>query len=260
MTTLATDKPRPYEVGDMREYPMIASDIIYEGAAVGLNTSGYARPLEAGDTFVGFAIANVANTGAAGAKRVRVRACGTIQIPVTGASALTDVNSAVYASDDDTFTLTESTNSRIGKVTNWISGTTCNVAFEATASNPADVGALTAAALTENAGVVGGTNDGDLPDLTATYTALTGAGSGTANGALEAEGTLSTAGGNTYSDAAVNTVLAKLENNVMELATVAAALGVDGAALRAAARENAAMINKLVADLATLKTAVNSLL
>lgn len=48
--------------------------------------------------------------------------------------------------------------------------------------------------------------------------ALTGAGGGTANGALEDEGTLSTAGGNTYSDAAVNAVIGKLKNNIKELA------------------------------------------
>lgn len=48
--------------------------------------------------------------------------------------------------------------------------------------------------------------------------ALTGAGSGTANGALELEGTVTTAGGNTYADTAVNTVFGKIENNVAEVA------------------------------------------
>lgn len=46
--------------------------------------------------------------------------------------------------------------------------------------------------------------------------ALTGAGGGAANGSLVDEGTLSTA--NTYSDAAVNTVLGKIKDNVAELA------------------------------------------
>jgi hypothetical protein len=53
---------------------------------------------------------------------------------------------------------------------------------------------------------------------------LTGAGGGTANGALEDEGVVTTAGGNTYTDAAVNTVIAKLKNNVAELAATVAAL------------------------------------
>lgn len=60
-----------------------------------------------------------------------------------------------------------------------------------------------------------------------TYAALTGSNSGTANGALEAEGVLSTAGGNTYSDAAVNAILAKIENNIAELAAQVVALAAD---------------------------------
>jgi hypothetical protein len=58
---------------------------------------------------------------------------------------------------------------------------------------------------------------GGLDDATV-VAALTGAGGGTANGSLVDEGTLSTSGGNTYSDAAVNTVLGKLKDNVAEIA------------------------------------------
>ncbi|GEM_PF-3560878 len=43
MTTLATDKPRDYELGDHNDLPAITGDILYEGAAVGLNGSGYSR-------------------------------------------------------------------------------------------------------------------------------------------------------------------------------------------------------------------------
>ena len=41
MTTLATDKVRDYELGDVNELPVIAADILYEGAAIGDNASGY---------------------------------------------------------------------------------------------------------------------------------------------------------------------------------------------------------------------------
>ncbi len=115
----------------------------------------------------------------------------------------------------------------------------------------AAVHAVTTAALTENTGAIGGTNDGDLPDLTATYVARTGAGGGTADGAYEDEGVLATGGGNTYSDAAVNTVIGKLKNNVKELATVVAQLAADNVALRAAVRESAAKTNTLITDLTT---------
>ena len=73
MTTLAVNKPRVYELGDINEFPVIASDIIYEGAAVGDNGSGYARPLVAGDPFRGFAERNADNSaGNAGTINVRV--------------------------------------------------------------------------------------------------------------------------------------------------------------------------------------------
>jgi hypothetical protein len=41
----------------------------------------------------------------------------------------------VYASDDDTFTLTSTSNSKIGFVRRHISSTTCLVEFDATLAN-----------------------------------------------------------------------------------------------------------------------------
>jgi hypothetical protein len=132
MTTLAANKPRAYEIGDTQMLPMIAADIIYEGAAVGDNASGLARPLVAGDPFFGFAKRTADNSaGAASAVRVEVRTRGQVEIPVVGAASAADVSETVYASDDDTFTLTVGTNTPIGKVARWVSGTTCVVDFEA---------------------------------------------------------------------------------------------------------------------------------
>ena len=121
MATLAADSVRDYELGTINELPVIANDIIYEGAAVGDNASGYARPLVAADPFRGFAESICDNTGgAAGDKRVRVRAEGLVKLPIT-ALAITDVGKDVFASDDDTFTLTQSTNTHIGYVYRWVS-------------------------------------------------------------------------------------------------------------------------------------------
>ena len=132
MTTLAADKARAFALGDIQELPMIAADIIYEGAAVGDNGSGLARPLVATDPFLGFAERTADNSaGAASAKNVRVRTRGQVQLTVVGASSAADVSETVYASDDDTFTLTSTSNTAIGKVSRWVSGTTCIVAFEA---------------------------------------------------------------------------------------------------------------------------------
>lgn len=137
MATLAVDKPRVYETGHdnvLNDVPMIDNDIIYEGAAVGDNASGLARPLVAGDVFMGFAVKNADNTGlghAASAINVRVRESGRIQLAVTGASSAADAGEIVYAADDDTFTLTASGSSAIGRVARWVTGTTCIVQFNA---------------------------------------------------------------------------------------------------------------------------------
>jgi hypothetical protein len=132
MTTLATDTPRAYQLGDMEDYPVIAADIIYEGAAVGENGSGYARPLVAADPFLGFATRNVDNsTGAAGDKLVQVKRHGLVQLAISGLAITANDRPAVYASDDNTFTLTSASNSKIGWVSRWISSGVAIVEFEA---------------------------------------------------------------------------------------------------------------------------------
>src|SRR5690242_13730991 len=134
MTTLSVDRTRIWEIGDYNDLPVIASDIIYEGAAVGDNGTNAHRPLSAGDRFVGFAETQVDNsTGAAGAKNVRVRSKGRVQLPITNFD-VTDVGKPVFASDDDTFTLTQSTNSHIGKAVRFVA--TGSVIVEYDAHNP----------------------------------------------------------------------------------------------------------------------------
>ena len=80
MTTLAANTYRHFTLGDDAEFPMIASDIIYQNAAVGLvDGTGLARPLVAKDVFAGFAIAKADNSaGAASAINVNVRRKGVV--------------------------------------------------------------------------------------------------------------------------------------------------------------------------------------
>lgn len=116
MTTLAADQPRDFYQGDFHDFPVIATDIIYQGAAVGDNASGYARPLVAGDPFLGFADYRADNaTGAAGNAFVRCRTRGSIRLAVATLVA-GDVGKSVYASDDNTFTLVSTNNTKIGHV------------------------------------------------------------------------------------------------------------------------------------------------
>lgn len=133
MTTLAANKQRQFQIDDKEEYPVVAADIIYQGAAVGENGSGYARPLVAGDPFLGFNVAKADNSaGAAGAIGAQVRTRGRIRLTVAGATAITANDRVpVYASDDDTFTLTATSNSLIGFVSRWIASTDCIVEFDA---------------------------------------------------------------------------------------------------------------------------------
>ena len=134
MVTLADRKIREFYRGDIEDYPVIAADTIFEGAAVGENAAGYARPLQGGDVFLGFSVEQTVNneTGAAGAAHVRVRSRGRVELPVTGADAVTaNDRPAVYASDDDTFTLTSTGNSLIGYVSRWVSSGNCVVEFDA---------------------------------------------------------------------------------------------------------------------------------
>jgi hypothetical protein len=134
MTTLAADKVLPYEIGEHNDLPVVASDIIYQGAAVGVvAASGHARPLVAGDRFGGFAMYKADNAaGAAAAINVRVVSAGQIQLAVAGAVA-TDVGQPVYATDDDSFGFNPAGGSFIGYVKRFVSSGVAVVAFDALA-------------------------------------------------------------------------------------------------------------------------------
>ena len=154
MATLATDTARDYELGNVNELPVIASDVIYEGSAVGDNGSGYARPLVAGDPFRGFAESKADNAlGSAGDVTIRVLARGKVRLAI-GSLAITDVGKPVYASDDNTFVLTQSTNSHIGRVHRYVAAGVGIVSFEAARGSVGLIPELTDSS--------GGTADGTI--------------------------------------------------------------------------------------------------
>lgn len=132
MTTLAADKPRPMEGGIVNAFPVIASDIIYEGAAVGLvDATGHARPLNAADRFAGFCQIRADNAaGAAAAINVEVKEAGKVQLAVTGA-LITDIGQPVYASDDDTFSFNPVGGVFVGRVHRFVSAGVVVVEFDA---------------------------------------------------------------------------------------------------------------------------------
>lgn len=134
MSTLAKDKVRQFRnMAPAIEYPAVAADILYRGSAAG-DSSGTVRPLNAGDAFMGFIDANADNSaGAASAIGVSVIPEGEVLLSITSVASADDLGATVYASDDDTFTLASTNNSAIGKITQWVSGTTAWVKFQAAA-------------------------------------------------------------------------------------------------------------------------------
>ena len=106
MVQLTKDLTRTYELGDINEYPILGGEVIYQGAAIGLEiASGYVRSLQATDKFVGFAEDNIdASNASDGDKNIMVKRRGSVTLELSGA-AITDVGKSLYAVNDNTFAL-----------------------------------------------------------------------------------------------------------------------------------------------------------
>lgn len=138
---------RDYEVpAEYQDVPVLDNVVIYRASAVGLY-AGYARQLVAGDPFLGFAEKKADNTitgHANGFIFCRVRRHGWVKLAVASAAA-TDLGKPVFASDGNTFVLTEGSNSFIGYIERFISSGIAIVRFKmlmrvyANASNAATV-------------------------------------------------------------------------------------------------------------------------
>jgi len=123
---------------------VIVSDTVevFDGALVSLDNSAGELILAgtdvADDVFIGVAIVSdtsgdsvTGNTGNTVTCKVDVGGRTIRSVAVTGVSAETHVGDAVWASDDQTLTLSAaSSGNRVGVVTKWYSGTTCDVALK----------------------------------------------------------------------------------------------------------------------------------
>lgn len=116
MVALTKDINRIYELGDINEIPVKGGVIIYQGAAVGGNIAGHAKPLQVGDVFLGFAEECVDNlTGSDGIKNVRIKKRGSVLLDIPGIT-LASITRSVYATDDNNFTLVPANAAYIGKI------------------------------------------------------------------------------------------------------------------------------------------------
>jgi hypothetical protein len=110
---------------------------VYQGSATSITTAGVGQALSTADSskgFGGFAVHGAVGGSADGDESVEVLTKGVVELTVTGVDNLNDVGTTVYATDDNTFTLTASGAIAIGKVKEVLSTSTgrCLVAFEAT--------------------------------------------------------------------------------------------------------------------------------
>lgn len=108
-----------YTSQELIDIPVDDNVTIYKGALVGRNRStGYARALVAGDEFLGITYKQADNTIAGHtAGGINVRLHQAVDITHTLSSVSTaDIGKDVYASDDESLTLTPTGNSRIGRV------------------------------------------------------------------------------------------------------------------------------------------------
>lgn len=260
MANITANKFNNIREGQFGKAPAYQALEFFIGGAVCVGSDGYLR--KAADT-AGFITAGIVSggDGPAGSTDNSLGASGDINIAfrkgcdvwlnATGFTpAITDFNTKVYWSDDQTVAKAGTTTNDIlaGRIVDF-SGTTVLVRL-ATPGEMDDLAGI--AELTENAGAIGGTNDGDLPDLTATYVARTGDGAGNlgaANGAYEDQNDAVTGvdgtGSNAASKADVDARLVSIGNNMQEIQTVIAQLAADNVALRAAIRECAEKINEL---------------
>lgn len=99
---------------ERRTFKIAGSERIYKGALIGLSGGGYARPLMAGDRFVGLAYEEKDNAGGNdGDADVRVYTVGDFRLALSGASQ-SDVGRPVFASDDETLTFDGGGHSYVG--------------------------------------------------------------------------------------------------------------------------------------------------
>lgn len=120
MSQLTANAPEVLEFGLTNSLPVLTNTEIFLGSAVGLS-GAFARPLNAGDIFQGFAEQHINNNpGASGALNVPLMREGRVVLAIA-AAANTDIGKSVYASDGATFTYTATGNTRVGTVVRWIS-------------------------------------------------------------------------------------------------------------------------------------------
>jgi hypothetical protein len=126
MAVAAADYSREYESGKQNAYGVEAAEIIYDGTMGGFNGSAYARALNAGDEYAGFNKSGRVDNGdgAAGDLEVILDESVHVEMAVVGVTGPEDAGMWVYATDDQTLTISPGApgaSTRVGKVSRYVS-------------------------------------------------------------------------------------------------------------------------------------------
>lgn len=142
--------------GIIQQIPMIASETIYKGSTVMVNSSsGYAftndgttNTLSAGDIFAGIAVEEVTSGGTAGVEHVRVYRDGSFLLTFSDTLTQANVGDRVYVnntSDDAVVTITSDPadiQASIGQIVEFVSASTAYVSIDKSVGYIAKIGSL----------------------------------------------------------------------------------------------------------------------
>jgi hypothetical protein len=112
---------------------VLNAQVIFAGALCGVDGNGFVANWAdtTGFVFAGTALEPATgDTAASPAVEIKLNCSGPVykKVPVTGSTGQTDCGALVFATDENTFDLSTTTNVKaVGTVTRYYSGTTCDV-------------------------------------------------------------------------------------------------------------------------------------
>ena len=120
MAASITAREASRKTADVVATPVQTGIKINKGTLVSIDNTGFGRPARSGiatDVFAGVSYESADNTpGVAGAVRARIYKSGSFVFAKNAATAATDLGQKVYAADDQTLTLTATSNTFVGVV------------------------------------------------------------------------------------------------------------------------------------------------
>lgn len=116
---LTADAPRNFletlNGGFVIDYGILASEVIYRGAAVSVDSSGHINALQIDEAFCGIAIEQKTGSATSSAVKVKVQVGGVVAVPISGVT-VASVGVGCFATDDGTFTLANTSSESIGRI------------------------------------------------------------------------------------------------------------------------------------------------